>query len=263
MRGAAARDPPLRADRSRMILGAVLCFLMGITLGLLGGGGSILTLPILVYVLHEDVKGAIAASLLVVGATAALAAGLHARAGAVRWRYGLALGPFAMAGAFAGGLAAGRFPDRGLLLGFVAVMVVVGGAMLTGAGPSSDAPPRARRAWLMAPTGLGIGLVTGLVGAGGGFLFVPALSMLGGLPMREAVGTSLVVIALNAASGFLGHLRHGGPPWPTALLATGCALAGAALGTMLAGRVRPEALRKAFGWFVLAMAGVMLWKELG
>ena len=172
-----------------------LAVLVGVTLGLLGGGGSILTVPLLAYVAGMDAKQAIATSLLVVGVTSAVGAVSHARAGHVQWRAGLVFGAAGMAGAYAGGLLARFIPGTVLLIGFAAMMIAAAIAMLrgrknTGTGDQPDALPVIK----IVLEGLVVGLVTGLVGAGGGFLVVPALALLGGLPMPIAVGTSLVVM---------------------------------------------------------------------
>ncbi|MFT7626355.1 MAG: putative membrane protein YfcA, partial [Myxococcota bacterium] len=174
-----------------LIIAAVLAVVMGVTLGLLGGGGSILAVPLLVYVVGLDAKEAIATSLVVVGATSFAATILHARAGNVRWKRGLMFGGFAMAGAWVGGFAARWVPGPVLLALFGAMMVVAGIAMLRQRKehvPNGPAP-----IFKTALEGLFVGAVTGLVGAGGGFIVVPALVLLGGLDMRSAVGTSALV----------------------------------------------------------------------
>jgi hypothetical protein len=239
-----------------------LSVLVGVSLGLLGGGGSILTVPILVYVAGLEAKEAIAASLFVVGVTSAFGAVSHARAGRVRWRTGLLFGAAGMAGAYAGGRAGQYVPGSWLLAGFAVMMLATGVAMLRGRQPTDPAvDPAARRdvpVLHVLAEGIVVGLVTGLVGAGGGFLVVPALVLLGGLPMATAVGTSLVVIALKSAAGFAGYLHTVSVDWSLLLAVTAAAVVGGVLGGRLVGRIRPEVLRRAFGWFVLAMAAVLL-----
>ena len=182
-------------------LTVVLALLVGISLGLLGGGGSILTVPLLAYVAGMDAKQAIATSLLVVGTTSAVAAVSHARAGRVQWRTGLIFGVAGMAGAYAGGVLAHFIPGSVLLLGFAAMMIATAIAMLRGRkqDPAGQSPAASHDMPVVKVVveGLVVGLVTGMVGAGGGFLVVPALALLGGLPMPVAVGTSLVVIAMK------------------------------------------------------------------
>ena len=240
-----------------------LAVFVGIALGLLGGGGSILTVPLLAYVAGMDAKQAIATSLLVVGVTSAVGAISHARAGRVQWRTGLIFGSAGMVGAYAGGLSARFIPGTVLLIGFAVMMVATAIAMLRGRRDVATSGGTAR---LPVPKiiveGLVVGLVTGLVGAGGGFLVVPALALLGGLPMPVAVGTSLVVIAMKSFAGLGGYLSSVQIDWTVALAVTGAAVVGALAGARLTAMVNPDSLRKAFGWFVLAMSSVILGQEI-
>jgi uncharacterized protein len=235
---------------------------VGVSLGLLGGGGSILTVPLLAYVGGLDAKHAITTSLLVVGVTSAVGAIAHMRAGRVRWRVALPFGAAAMAGAYGGGLLARFIPAAALLIAFAVVMIAAAIAMLRGrknTTASNDAQPL--RPVRMAALGVGVGAASGLVGAGGGFLLVPALALLAGLPMPAAVGTSLVVIAMQSFAGLAGHLANEQIDWRLAAMVTAAAVAGALIGGRLTGMVDPEALRKLFGWFVLLMASVILAQE--
>ena len=240
-----------------------LAVFVGIALGLLGGGGSILTVPLLAYVAGMEAKQAIATSLLVVGVTSAVGAISHARAGRVQWRTGLIFGSAGMVGAYAGGLSARFIPGTVLLIGFAVMMVATAIAMLRG---RKDVATSGGTAHLPVPKiiveGLVVGLVTGLVGAGGGFLVVPALALLGGLPMPVAVGTSLVVIAMKSFAGLGGYLSSVQIDWTVALAVTGAAVVGALAGARLTAMVNPDSLRKAFGWFVLAMSSVILGQEI-
>jgi uncharacterized membrane protein YfcA len=250
-----------------LILGVALSVLVGVAIGLLGGGGSILTVTLLVYVLALPAHEAIATSLLVVGATSLAALVTHARAGRVAWRTGLLFGLAGMVGSFAGARVARLIPAGLLLALFGAVMLATAIAMLRGGAESAHAEasptarPRAQRAGLVAQ-GLLVGVVTGLVGAGGGFLVVPALVLLGGLPMNVAVGTSLIVVALNALAGFAGHLGAVAIDVELTALVTGAALVGSLAGSRLAGRIPPAALRRGFGVFVIAMAIFILGQQL-
>jgi len=236
--------------------------LIGVTLGLLGGGGSILTVPILVYIAGVPAKEAIAMSLFVVGVTAAFAVIPHARAGRVRWRTGIIFGLAGMAGAYAGGRVAEYIPAQWLLVGFAIMMVATAVAMLRGRRTRTGrpVPPELPVARVLLD-GAVVGLVTGLVGAGGGFLVVPALALLGGLPMATAVGTSLLVIAMKSAAGLAGYLHSVHIHWGLALAVTAAAVAGSVLGGRLAGKISQDTLRKAFGWFVIAMAAFVLLQQ--
>lgn len=245
-----------------LVLTLVLAGLVGISLGLLGGGGSILKVPVLVYVTGLETKEAIATSLLVVGVTSATGALSHARAGRVRWRTGTVFGAAGMVGAYAGGRLSEYLPGHVLLGAFAVMMAVTALAMLR-SRPEVD-PDRVHATLPVGRVvldGAVVGLVTGLVGAGGGFLVVPALALLGGLPMPVAVGTSLVVIAMKSGAGLAGYLSSVTIDWGLAAAVTAAAVAGSLLGGPLAGRIPPDRLRQAFGWFVLVMATFVGLKE--
>ena len=240
-----------------------LAVLVGISLGLLGGGGSILIVPLLAYVAGMDAKPAIATSLLVVGVTSAIAAITHARAGRVRWRVAVLFGPAAMAGAYSGGLLARFIPGTVLLISFAAIMIAAGGAMLRGRKDTADvAADQHLPVVKITLLGVSVGLISGLVGAGGGFLLVPALALLAGLPMPIAVGTSLVVISMQSFAGFAGHLSAEHIDWRLAGLVIAAAVVGALIGGRLVAFVDANTLRKLFGWFVLLMASLILAQEV-
>ncbi|MDQ0078644.1 sulfite exporter TauE/SafE family protein [Arthrobacter oryzae] len=245
-----------------LLLVLALSVVIGLSLGVLGGGGSILTVPILVYVAGFEAKEAIAASLFVVGVTSAVSVFSHARGGRVMWRTGLIFGAAGMAGAFVGGLLGGHIPGQILLIAFAVMMVATSVAMLRGRKKKSDdgAAPVKHELPLgrVLLDGAVVGLITGLVGAGGGFLVVPALALLGGLPMSVAVGTSLVVIAMKSFAGLAGYLTTVQLDWGLTLGVTAAAIVGTLAGSKLAGRIPEAALRKAFGWFVLAMGTFVL-----
>ena len=242
-----------------LALTLALSLLIGVSLGVLGGGGSILTVPILVYVAGMDPKEAIAASLFVVGVTSAAGAISHARGGRVRWRTGLFFGAAGLVGAFLGGILGGHLPGELLLVLFALMMVATSIAMIRG---RKNVDPSKKHSELpllrVLLDGLVVGLVTGLVGAGGGFLVVPALALLGGLPMSVAVGTSLLVIAMKSLGGLAGYLSAVSLDWGLVLAVTVAAVLGSVVGGRLAGRIPEQALRKGFGWFVLVMGGVVL-----
>ena len=234
---------------------------VGISLGLLGGGGSILTVPLLTYVAGLDAKHAIAMSLLVVGVTSSIGAIPHARAGRVRWPVAAVFGVAAMSGAYAGGRLARFIPGTVLLVAFAIVMIVAGVAMLR-ARKDTGSADRPLPVLKILSLGAGVGVVSGLVGAGGGFLLVPALSLLAGLPMPTAVGTSLVVIAVQSYAGLAGHIATENIDWSLAAMVTAAAVAGALIGGRLIRWVDPSTLRQAFGWLVLLMASLVLAEEV-
>ncbi len=179
---------------------------------------------------------------------------------------GLIFGGAAMGDAYGGGLLARFIPGTVLLIGFAIMMIDTAVAMLRGRKNTEGADGSGRGHHLPIPTiiaeGFVVGLATGLVGAGGGFLVVPVLVLLGGLPMPVAVGTSLIVIAMKSFAGLAGYLSSVQIDWSVALAVTAAAVADALLGARLAGKVNPDALRKAFGWMVLVMSSVILAQEI-
>ncbi|HEU0078792.1 MAG TPA: sulfite exporter TauE/SafE family protein [Longimicrobiaceae bacterium] len=254
------------------ILGLALAALIGLSLGLLGGGGSILTVPIFVYVLGYGAKEAIAMSLAVVGATSLFGALGHWRAGNVNARVALIFGAVAMAGTYLGARLAVFFSGAAQLTLFAAVMLLAAFFMFrekkpdprSGAKPADEAAPvRDMPIGLIVLEGIAVGVLTGLVGVGGGFLIVPALVLLGRLPMKQAVGTSLVVIAMKSAAGFAGYLGQVEVDWAFMALFTGIAAAGILLGTWLVQYVPQAALKRSFAVFLLVMGGFILYQNRG
>lgn len=222
-------------------------------------------MPILRYVLGIDAHRAIAMSLLVVGTTSLAALIPHARRGCVEWRTGLVFGSAGMIGAYLAGTVAHAVPAPILLVGFGSVMVATALAMLRAPTPRCATEHRSRgkrSVPLVLVEGLAVGAVTGFVGAGGGFLVVPALVLLGKMPMNLAIGTSLLVVAMKSFAGLAGFLGHTPIDWSLALPISASALTGSMLGSALSSRIRPEALRQGFGWFVVAMAFFVLGQEL-
>ncbi|MGW0122079.1 sulfite exporter TauE/SafE family protein [Streptomyces sp. NPDC003327] len=242
--------------------------LVGLSLGVLGGGGSILTVPVLVLLAGQDPKEAVATSLLVVGVTSLAALVPHARGRRVDGRTGLVLGAFSTAGAYGGGRLAAYVPGTALLVAFAVIMLATAVAMLRGPAGSATSPsgrgerPVRRSLRAIALAGVAVGAVSGLVGAGGGFLVVPVLVLLAGLPAGTAVGTSLLVIAMQSFSGLAGHLADVTIDRGLALTVTAGAVAGGVVGARLARRIPQDGLRRAFGWFVGVMAVVVLAVQL-
>jgi len=251
---------------------AAAALLIGLLLGMLGGGGSVLTVPVLVYLLGVPAKAAVAMSMPIVGLTSLVGAAGHWRHGAVAWRPALAFGGVAMGAAYAGArLAQGL--DARVQLGLLgALMAATSVSMLwprraTASDPAgasgvaaSEAPGAAAgRAWPLAAAGVGV--LTGVVGIGGGFLVVPALVLLARVPMRQAIGTSLVVITLNAASGLAGHLGRTPIAWGTVAWFSALAIVGILVGTRLSRQLPTTWLRQGFAWLLLAIAALMLWQQ--
>lgn len=252
-------EPPCY-EAPMLILAAALSSLIGLVLGMLGGGGAILTLPMLVYVVGLEPKAAIASSLFVVGATSLVGTSVHARAGAVRWKIGSIFGAAAMVGAYVGGRLAHFVPSTVLLVMFGTMMLVTATAMLRGRKASEEVRPMR----LASALGLGgaVGIISGLVGAGGGFLIVPALTIFGGIAMREAIGTSLFVIALQSFAGFAGHVTHVHLDWTLLLTIAGAAMASSVVGARVGTKMSPTLLRQGFAWLVIAMGLFIFGKQL-
>jgi len=251
-----------------MTLGLVGAILIGISLGLLGSGGSILTVPVLVYLLGQDEKVAIAGSLGVVGAVALAGALPQARRGNISWTHVLWFGLPGMAGTVGGAWLSGYLAGVAQLAIFAVVMLLASFLMMRPPrlrASAAEAHPRAP--WKIVVEGLGVGVLTGLVGVGGGFLIVPALVLLGGLDMRRAVGTSLVVIAMKSGSGFYKYLdvleEEGlALDWSVLGMVTGVAVAGTILGGQLGRKVPQAVLRRVFGVFLLVMALYILGRSV-
>jgi len=248
---------------------------IGLTLGALGGGGSILTVPALVYLLGQDTQAATTGSLIIVGLTALAGMTAHHRAGRVRVAQGLVFGVLGIGGAYVGSLLSASVSPAALMSAFSVLMLVVAAMMLVrarrgrGSLPVTDAGvtdgpilmfrpsfacacPRALKVLI---TASGVGLITGFFGVGGGFVVVPALVLALGFTMPVAVGTSLLVIAINSASALVARAGHGVDlDWTLIGVFTLAAVAGSLAGGRLATRVRPERLTAAFTVLLVAVA---------
>ena len=239
---------------------------IGISLGLLGSGGSILTVPVLVYLLGQDEKVAIAGSLFIVGSIALAGSLQFVRAGFISWRTVAIFGLPGMAGTWLGAAIAAYISGLTQLALFAVVMLLASYLMLRPIR-LTDAKPVPRALWKIAGDGLVVGVITGLVGVGGGFLIVPALVLLGGLSMHHAVATSLVIIALKSYSGFYKYLdvleQQGlSLDWPVLGLVTVLGIAGSFVGSRLAKRVPQDRLKRWFGYFLIVMGIYILARSL-
>ncbi|MFW6695682.1 sulfite exporter TauE/SafE family protein [Streptomyces sp. MAR4 CNX-425] len=262
---------------STLILALAAGALTGLALGALGGGGSVLAVPALIYVLGYGPVAATTASLVIVAVTSAAALAAHAAAGRVRWRTGLLFAAAGAGPAMLGGALAERLPAAVLTAAFAGVAAAAAVCVLRcrrGArGGAEDAPrtapgsapgsaarrPAAVRPGRAAAAGAGLGAVTGVVGVGGGFLAVPALTGVLGLRMRVAVGTSLLVITVNSLAALATRAGPlGSLDWAVVGPFTGLSVLGAWGGKRLAGGVSGETLRRIFAVTLLAVAAVML-----
>ncbi|MCS6974538.1 MAG: sulfite exporter TauE/SafE family protein [Cyclobacteriaceae bacterium] len=259
------------------ILGYAASVLMGLSLGLIGGGGSILTVPILVYLFGVDPVLATAYSLFVVGLTSLVGSYSHFRAGNVQLKTAFIFGLPSIAAVYAvRKFAVPYIPDPAFYIGSFAVakgtllMVLFAVLMLMASismirqGRQKESEKKSTDNYLLIfLEGLLVGGLTGLVGAGGGFLIIPALVLLAGLPMKQAVGTSLLIIALKSLIGFTGDLGAGQPiDYGFMLLFSAFAIAGILLGSYLTKFISNEKLKPAFGWFVLVMGVYIIIKEV-
>ena len=239
-----------------MLLALLGALAIGLSLGLLGSGGSILTVPVLHYLVGQPEKLAIAGSLLVVGLIAAAASIPYARSRQVDWNNVLWFGVPGMAGAWAGATLARWVPGPVQLALFAGVMLLAAWRMLR-AGVVERGGREPRRAAVVAG-GVGVGALSGLVGVGGGFLIVPALVLLAGVPMASAVGTSLAVIALNAFTGFAKYLgvlesQSLALDWQVLLTVAAVGIVGSYAGNRLGRRLPQATLRRLFGGFLVLM----------
>lgn len=244
---------------------------IGVSLGALGGGGAVLTVPVLVHLAGQDPHAAATGSLVVVGITSLVALAPHARAGRVRWQVGGLLGVLGLGGAYAGSLLSAHVSPQLLMGAFGALMLLVAGLMVV-RSHGSEGPQALRedhpiltvapfrcdcpRALKVAVVASAVGLLTGFFGVGGGFLIVPALVLVLGLPMPLAVGTSLLVIALNSATSLAMRLGHGVElDWGLLAAVTGLAVLGSLLGARLGARVFTATLQRSFA-VLLGILGV-------
>jgi uncharacterized membrane protein YfcA len=240
--------------------------LIGAALGLLGGGGSVLTVPIFVYVLGFSPKEAIAMSLAVVGATSGMGTVAHWRAGNVNVRVAAVFGALAMLGTLIGVRLARFVPGTTQLVLFAAVMLVAAILMLRGQSPAEETD-RGRAVqpvispMRVVPAALLVGSLTGIVGVGGGFLIVPALVLMR-MSLRQAVGTSLLVITGTCVVGFVGYLGQVRVDWLAVAVVAAGTLPGITLGSYLHQFVPPSMLRRGFAVFLVVMAAIIFIENL-
>ena len=262
------------------ILGFAAAIVMGLSLGLIGGGGSILTVPILVYLFGVDPVLSTAYSLFVVGLTSAVGSFSHFRKGNVHLKTALIFGVPSIIAVYAvRKFVVPAIPDviftldsfvmtkaLGVLVLFAVLMLLASYSMIRKPKKqeevSGDTEPSYNYT-LIFVEGILVGGVTGLVGAGGGFLIIPALVLLAGLPMKQAVGTSLLIIALKSLIGFTGDLGSGLEiDYKFMLFFSAFAMVGIVIGSYLTKFIPNEKLKPAFGWFVMVMGVYILAKEL-
>jgi uncharacterized protein len=260
------------------IIGYFASLIIGISLGLIGGGGSILTLPVLVYLFRVQPVLATAYSLFIVGSTSLVGAFPKYKQGLISVKTALIFGIPSIAAVFATRkFIVPRIPDTLFMLGglevtknllmmilFAVLMVFASASMIKNKkqDAANEETPQKFNYPLILAEGAFVGMLTGLVGAGGGFLIIPALVLFSKLPMKQAVGTSLLIIAAKSLIGFTGDLSNYDMDWKFLLFITAIAIAGIFLGNWLSVKIASAKLKKGFGWFVLVMGVYIIVKEV-
>ena len=263
---------------SIVIIGFAAAIVIGISLGLIGGGGSILTVPVLVYILGVNPVLATAYSLFVVGSTSLVGAATYMRKGLVNYKTALVFAvPSFIAVFLTRKFLVPALPDPlftvgeaiitkniGIMIFFALIMLAASYSMITTKKcvDCDEDEPVAFNFPMIALEGSVVGVITGIVGAGGGFLIIPALVLLAKLPMKMAVGTSLLIIAAKSLIGFLGDLSTQTIDWQLLLIFTALSIVGIFIGSALSKKINEEILKTGFGWFVLAMGIYIITKEL-
>ena len=260
-----------------VIIGFAAAILIGVSLGLIGGGGSILTVPVLVYILGIDPVLATAYSLFVVGSTSLVGAGTYMKKGLVNYKTALVFAvPSFIAVFLTRKFLVPALPNPlfslgeaiitkniGIMVFFALIMLAASYSMIRGKkGESEEEKDVKFNLPMIALEGSVVGVITGIVGAGGGFLIIPALVLLAKLPMKMAVGTSLLIIAAKSLIGFLGDLSSQTIDWQLLLVFTGLSIVGIFIGSALSKKINEKVLKTGFGWFVLLMGIYIIIKEL-
>ncbi|TDQ19334.1 hypothetical protein DFQ04_1155 [Algoriphagus boseongensis] len=261
-----------------VLIGFAAAILIGVSLGLIGGGGSILTVPVLVYILDVDPVLATAYSLFVVGSTSLVGAGTYMKKGLVDYKTAVVFAiPSFIAVFLTRKYLVPALPDPlfslgetaitkniGIMVFFALIMLAASYSMIKSKKEeASDEDEKVKFNFpLIAVEGSIVGVITGIVGAGGGFLIIPALVLLARLPMKMAVGTSLLIIAAKSLIGFLGDLSTQTIDWNMLLVFTGLSIVGIFIGSALSKKINEKVLKKGFGWFVLIMGVYIIGKEL-
>lgn len=257
------------------VTGYVACIFIGMILGILGGGGSILSIPILVYLFHIDAVMASAYSLFIVGTTSLIGAIPKYKDHLVNVKTGILFGlPSILTIFLTRKWIVPAIPNivlqtesftltkRVLILGVFALLMILASYSMIKQRKEIENENQRFRVVLITIEGMIIGFLTGLVGAGGGFLIIPALVLLTGLKFKTAVGTSLFIIAINSLIGFLGDVLNYEIPWAFLLSVTSLAVIGILIGNRISKQISADRLRRSFGWFVLVMGIWILVREI-
>lgn len=242
-----------------MIFALLLALLIGLSLGLLGSGGSIITLPVMVYIAGIPVSQAVGMSLVVVGGTSAVGSYLRFRQGEFAGRPAAIFALSGMIGAFFGAKLTHLLAPNALMLVFGILMIVVGSALLRRRTVESGI--KSCHLWRCLGVGVTVGVMTGFLGVGGGFLILPALILFAGVEMKPAIGTSLAIIAFNSLAGVAGQLRYVSINWSLTLGFLAAAIAGMFGGQMLVSKLSSQLLQRGFAWAVIALGVFLLAKN--
>jgi len=271
-RGRSQVDASFPKERVMIFLSIIAGAVTGIVLGLFGSGGSIVTVPALMYLLHFGAKSSIAMGLGIVAVTAAISSLDNWRRGNVNLKTALLFASFGVFGTY-GGTKLGIHAPVVLQLGLFALVMYTSALRMLkarSAGVSPVALPQGSSIVHSLPpnllrvggAGIVVGVLTGMVGVGGGFLIVPALVLLADIPMKQAVGTSLAIVTVNAATGFVGYLGHVPINFPIMAVFTVVAVASSFAGTHIAHRLSHEKLKRGFAIFLLVVATYIMVKEI-
>lgn len=253
----------------KLIVGTILAVCIGITLGLIGGGGSILALPILKYVMGIETKSAVAMTLAIVGTVSFIGVIPHWQQGNVNFKTAFIFSPAAMLGAYLGARIASlpAIDSTIQLICFAAMMLVAAFFMIRKSNSKSKEQKHHKsdekyhvksNILMILVEGLVVGIVTGFVGVGGGFMIIPALVLLGKTPMKEAIGTSLLIITFKSIAGFAGYFGQVPVDINIMIIFTIAASLGTIFGAYLTNFIKPKLLEKSFGYFVIAVATYIL-----
>lgn len=261
------------------VVGYIASLVIGISLGLIGGGGSILTVPVLVYLFRVQPVLATAYSLFIVGSTSFIGSFPKYKGGEINLKTAIIFGIPSIAAVFATrAFIVPSIPDELFSIGdlavtkslmmmllFAVLMVFASVSMIRTKSKKTEEQNETVQKFnypLILVEGIVVGVLTGLVGAGGGFLIIPALVLLSKLPMKQAIGTSLLIIAAKSLIGFTGDPGKEAMDWTLLLSVTGLAIAGIFIGNAISKKLSPEGLKKGFGWFVLVMGIYIIIKEI-
>lgn len=244
--------------------GLILSALIGISLGLIGGGGSIIIVPVLVYALRVEAHHAVDMALTIVGVTSMIGVALHSQLGTIKLKTGMLFSATGTLSAYFSSRLTYLVSTATLFLLIATLMIFIAVVMLVKRKSSQDLltqQANSQNKFKALLAGFIVGILTGFLGIGGGFLVVPALVLFCGIPMKDAVGTALLIVAIDCCAGLLGHLRYGGFDLRVTTLVTMIAIDGTLIGVTLSHRILPVGLKKWFATFIILVAIFLVGKN--